>query len=103
MPTDVVDAVAKMAATTVRGALRLSNGDAKVNPEIESERRKAEFNPEDVTYFLEGGQENTERRRALGNSVYICIGQGCHLVNTAGILGPTLTYLVMFARFSRKL
>ncbi|PIK44722.1 putative peroxisomal acyl-coenzyme A oxidase 1 isoform X3 [Apostichopus japonicus] len=59
-----------MAATTVRGALRLSNGDAKVNPEIESERRKAEFNPEDVTYFLEGGQENTERRRALEATVF---------------------------------
>lgn len=59
-----------MAASSLRTPYRLSSGEGKINPEIESERRKAEFDPADVTYFLEGGEENTEKRRSLGNCVH---------------------------------
>ncbi|KAJ8020870.1 Peroxisomal acyl-coenzyme A oxidase 1 [Holothuria leucospilota] len=58
-----------MAATSTRESMGHSEGK-KVNPEIESERRKAEFNPLELTYFLEGGQENTEKRRLLEADVF---------------------------------
>jgi hypothetical protein len=40
---------------------------AKVNSDLENERRKCTFNIIELTNFLDGGAEKTKARRELGN------------------------------------
>ena len=46
---------------------------AKVNPDLQKERNNATFKPEELTYFLDGGEWMTKRRREVGeySLVYI--------------------------------
>jgi hypothetical protein len=41
-------------------------GRYKVNPELIKERSKSSFDVQKLTYFFEGSQEKTRRRKELG-------------------------------------
>jgi hypothetical protein len=40
-----------------------------VNVDLANERKKCTFNPVELTYFLDGGEEKTRERRELGKSL----------------------------------
>lgn len=54
----------------------MSVSAAKVNPDLARERKKASFNPIELTYYLHGGREKTERKRYLGK-IYNNFGTVC--------------------------
>lgn len=39
----------------------------KVNEDLQRERDKGTFNPEELTNLIDGGADKTEERRELGN------------------------------------
>lgn len=39
-----------------------------MNPDLRKERAAATFNPELITYILDGSPENTRRRREIGET-----------------------------------
>lgn len=44
---------------------------AKVNPDLALERKKASFNPIELSYLLHGGRQKIERKRYLGTVIYV--------------------------------
>lgn len=38
-----------------------------MNPDLQKERRKCSFDPKELTYLLDGGQEKTAERKQRGN------------------------------------
>ncbi len=42
----------------------------KVNPDLAMERAKCNFNIMEVTHILDGGEENTLRRKQIGKSIF---------------------------------
>lgn len=43
------------------------NRDANIHPDLQKERDKCTFDPLELTYFLDGGQEKTFEKHARGN------------------------------------
>lgn len=48
---------------------------AKVNPDLALERKKASFNPIELSYLLHGGRQKIERKRYLGTVIFLDILQ----------------------------
>lgn len=39
---------------------------SNINPDLIKERKKCTFNPQELTYLLDGGKEKTEARKERG-------------------------------------
>lgn len=45
----------------------------KVNEDLQKERNKCDFNVEELTNFLDGGVDETKKRKRIGNYEFISI------------------------------
>lgn len=52
-----------------RQNFRFQSRMARVNPDLQRERDRCSFNPTDLTHFLDGGPEKTEKRRERGKTI----------------------------------
>ncbi|XP_069100899.1 peroxisomal acyl-coenzyme A oxidase 1-like [Argopecten irradians] len=77
---------------------------AAINPDIAKERLKATFNPQELTYMLDGGKENTDRRKELENLMFsdpaFCLKDSIYL-STSELYVSTMARSVKLYRLKR--
>lgn len=62
-----------------------------VNEDLRNERMKCTFNQEELTNFIDGGAENTDRKRKIGILYYIL---HCHNIFYVIIYVPFIFFLI---------
>jgi hypothetical protein len=50
--------------------LKKMQAPSKVNPDIQEERKRVQFNVEEFTNWFYGGKENVDRKRSLGKNFF---------------------------------